>query len=228
MKRINLTLCLLVVVISAHAQTPETKPSPPAKTAAPKSAALTEEELAQRERRAKARALLVALGASEHTPVSSTCPFILPARFRARMAAREPFHLLRDTAHAGRLVAFDGRRRVPLAVMRDTQAIPPPFNALSAQARESLVPWDDFALLLRAFHLGISRVCRTRAGLGLRGLVLRRGRLVATRTHLDVIFDHQQVDLRIRRAGLDIDPGWVPWLARVIRYHYLYGELPGD
>jgi hypothetical protein len=27
-------------------------------------------------------------------------------------------------------------------------------------------------------------------------------------------------DLRIRRAGLDIDPGWIPWFARVVTFHY--------
>ena len=28
------------------------------------------------------------------------------------------------------------------------------------------------------------------------------------------------VDLDIRRAGLDIDPGWLPWLGRVVRFRY--------
>jgi hypothetical protein len=32
--------------------------------------------------------------------------------------------------------------------------------------------------------------------------------------------------MRIRRAGLDIDPGWVPWLGRVVSFHYRETE-PG-
>jgi hypothetical protein len=28
------------------------------------------------------------------------------------------------------------------------------------------------------------------------------------------------VDLDVRRAGLDLDPGWVPWLGVVVRYRY--------
>ena len=36
-----------------------------------------------------------------------------------------------------------------------------------------------------------------------------------------VLFDLTRVDIRIRRAGLDIDPGWVPWLARVVLFHYV-------
>jgi hypothetical protein len=26
--------------------------------------------------------------------------------------------------------------------------------------------------------------------------------------------------MRVRRAGLDFDPGWVPWYGRVISFHY--------
>jgi hypothetical protein len=29
-----------------------------------------------------------------------------------------------------------------------------------------------------------------------------------------------EVDLDVRRAGLDLDPGWVPWLGTVVRYVY--------
>jgi hypothetical protein len=32
---------------------------------------------------------------------------------------------------------------------------------------------------------------------------------------------HSQVDMTVRRAGLDLDPGWVPWLGRVVQFHYL-------
>jgi hypothetical protein len=38
--------------------------------------------------------------------------------------------------------------------------------------------------------------------------------------------DNSTVCLDIRRAGLDINPGWVPWLGRVINFHYgSYPEL---
>jgi hypothetical protein len=29
-----------------------------------------------------------------------------------------------------------------------------------------------------------------------------------------------QIDIAVRRAGLDLDPGWVPWLGTVVRYVY--------
>ena len=64
------------------------------------------------------------------------------------------------------------------------------------------------------------RWLRRRGGLGLHELVLRPGWLQLSRTHADLVFDLDAVDLRVRRAGLDLDPGWVPWLRRVVGFHY--------
>jgi len=30
-----------------------------------------------------------------------------------------------------------------------------------------------------------------------------------------------QADIRLRRAGFDIDPGYLPWLDTVVHFHYL-------
>lgn len=64
--------------------------------------------------------------------------------------------------------------------------------------------------------LWLRRHCR----LSLRSLINRPGRVNLTTTHWDVIFDLNQVDLRLRRLALDVDPGWVPWLGRVVQFHY--------
>ena len=64
--------------------------------------------------------------------------------------------------------------------------------------------------------LWLRRHCR----LSLRSLINRPGRVILTATHWDVIFDLNQVDLRLRRLALDVDPGWVPWLGRVVQFHY--------
>lgn len=60
-------------------------------------------------------------------------------------------------------------------------------------------------------------------------LAERPARVRATRSHLDVhlrLSDvHRDVHLDIRRTGLDLDPGWLPWLGRVVRFHYDSGEL---
>ena len=62
--------------------------------------------------------------------------------------------------------------------------------------------------------------CRLQAHLGLANLVHRPGWVSCSQTHVEVWMPLSDIDLRIRRAGLDIDPGWVPWLGQVIRFHY--------
>ena len=146
-----------------------------------------------------------------HIPDSGArVPDSLPREARAPAPGATPDSTSRE-AHIP-----DSSARAPDSLPREGREI----NRL-ALARTS-----DLELLLRTLSLATARLLRTRAKLSLRSLVLRPARVAATRTHLDVLFDHTQADFRIRSAGLDIDPGWVPWLGRVIRYHYLYGELP--
>ena len=49
-------------------------------------------------------------------------------------------------------------------------------------------------------------------------------RLWATETHLDLDLATTDVDLALRLSGLDLDPGWVPWLGRVVTFNY--GNIP--
>ena len=64
------------------------------------------------------------------------------------------------------------------------------------------------------------RLVRRGARIGLATLVVRPARLALTETHVDVFFGLNATDLRVRRAGLDVDPGWVPWLTKVVTFHY--------
>jgi hypothetical protein len=66
------------------------------------------------------------------------------------------------------------------------------------------------------------RWSRRRARVGLYTLVHRPAQVSISRTHIDVTFRLDQSDLRVRRAGLDINPGWVPWLGRAIQFHYVH------
>ncbi|MEA5463931.1 hypothetical protein [Leptothoe sp. PORK10 BA2] len=61
---------------------------------------------------------------------------------------------------------------------------------------------------------------RRHTGLTLKALIQRPGELALTPTHLDLTFDLNQVDIRIRKAGLDLNPGWLPWFGRVVAFHY--------
>jgi hypothetical protein len=58
------------------------------------------------------------------------------------------------------------------------------------------------------------------AKMSLRSLVIREGQIAVTRTHLDFLFNIDQLDIRVRKTGLDIDPGWVNWLGMVVQFHY--------
>jgi hypothetical protein len=70
------------------------------------------------------------------------------------------------------------------------------------------------------FQLLFSRYLNRYANMSLRRLVMRPGQLTVTRSHIDFLFNLQQADIRIRKAGLDIDPGWVTWLGKVVQFHY--------
>jgi hypothetical protein len=93
-------------------------------------------------------------------------------------------------------------------------------------------PVDLRAELLRdtrQFTAWISKTrrwCRTRARIGLHSLIIRRARICTSTAHIDLHFALDQSDLRVRRAGFDVDPGWVPWLGRIVRFHYDDNDRP--
>ena len=64
------------------------------------------------------------------------------------------------------------------------------------------------------------RWLRRGAHIGLATLVLRPGFISTTPTHVDILFRVDDTDMRVRRAGLDLDPGWLPWFGRVVSFHY--------
>lgn len=51
-------------------------------------------------------------------------------------------------------------------------------------------------------------------------LLVRPARLHLSRTHADLFLPLDTVDVELRRAGYDLDPGWLPGLRRVVRFHY--------
>jgi len=86
-------------------------------------------------------------------------------------------------------------------------------------------------LLLRAWTLAARRWCWRMAKITVREIVNRKGRVWLTRSDLDVTLPLVTADVRIRLAGLDIDPGWLPWfgeLGRVVRFHYRDREHGGS
>ncbi len=51
-------------------------------------------------------------------------------------------------------------------------------------------------------------------------LLLRRGQLYVTSSHVDLVMPLDGASLPVRLAGLDFDPGWLPAYGRVVQFHY--------
>ena len=160
-----------------------------------------------------------ALGAETDGDTHDVREFVTPASWRELYSGGR-FRLARGSARSRTLA--DGSGRLTLALWRGRA----PSEARELVAGRGLmrvgarVEQDGLSLLLEAWTRAMRRWCRVRAHVGLSELVRREGRLLATRTHLDLFFDQRSVDVRVRRAGLDLDPGWVAWLGRVVQFHY--------
>jgi hypothetical protein len=82
---------------------------------------------------------------------------------------------------------------------------------------------SDGHTLLCIWAVAVRRWCRRTAGITVREIVGRHGAIWLTRADIDVTLPLSALDVRIRRVGLDINPGWLPWfgrLGRVVRFHY--------
>ena len=73
---------------------------------------------------------------------------------------------------------------------------------------------------LVAWYSALRHWLRRHTPLTLKALIHRPGILALTPTHLDLTFNLTQVDIHIRRVGLDLNPGWLPWFGRVVQFHY--------
>lgn len=147
-----------------------------------------------------------------------------------------PLHVLRDVARRLGVSPDDpilpalGEPPSPLPDVPFTPpaafariAGPPPTSLQGTRGSPGRSPVAD---ALTAFRVALRRTTRRVIRIGLRSLVARPARVAFTATHIDLGLDLRRVHLGIRRAGADIDPGYVPWLGRVIHFHYRHGEEP--
>jgi hypothetical protein len=102
----------------------------------------------------------------------------------------------------------------------------PPINApfslsgLGTKSTSASLP-DERSLMIQAWITACRRWCRRMVPMGLHTLVCRPAQVTLTRSHVDMTLDLRQVDVRVRRFGLDLNPGWVPWFNRVVQFHYV-------
>lgn len=78
----------------------------------------------------------------------------------------------------------------------------------------------------RVWCVAVRRWCRRLAGMTVPQVVNHMGLLSINRTGLDVTLPLDSAEIGIRRAGLDIDPGWLPWFGKVVRFHYVWEDAP--
>lgn len=172
--------------------------------------------------------ILAALSAATQMPTPQRCEFIVPSRWIGSLAGGPLWlrHCARGAEEKPARVLTDGTGLLPLALWRGRAplAVRALIGASPVQRGTAIAGDDDLEILLRAWTTALRRWCRRYAGISLRQLLRRPGRVLATRTHLDVLFDLNQAEMRIRRAGLDLNPGWLPWFGRVVTFHYLPGE----
>jgi len=74
--------------------------------------------------------------------------------------------------------------------------------------------------LVRIWVIAVRRWLWRHGRLRLSEVSSRRGQVFYSRPQVDVKLRLQDVDIRIRCLGLDLDPGWVPWLGLIVRFHY--------
>ena len=72
--------------------------------------------------------------------------------------------------------------------------------------------------------IAMCRYVRHYAQMSIRTLVKRPAYIACTATHVDWSASLSALDNRVRMAGLDIDPGWLPALQRVFYFHYIDEE----
>jgi hypothetical protein len=94
------------------------------------------------------------------------------------------------------------------------------LDMADAEFPESAPAHLDIGALVRLWAVRVRRWCWREGRITAREIVNRDGHVWLTRTDLDVTLPMDHADVRIRRIGLDIDPGWLPWFGRIVRFHY--------
>ena len=109
---------------------------------------------------------------------------------------------------------------------RDPDA--PVGGSLSAPPKHVPTPAPHIAPALAAFLARIMPAMRARLADALDGppdtvghILLRAARIDVAPAEIDVVFAMADADSATRRAGLDVDPGWVPALGHIVRFHYV-------
>lgn len=180
---------------------------------------------------------VVSAGASQRSIARASVP--TPRPMRPSMPLPWPWlHDARFSSHGGvlwllnLLPALGFGSGTPTALVRallaglmDRAGLPaadPQRAILPAVPEAALLPATDPDV--RRWLAGARRALRRRAGLSLVELASHPAWVTVTPTHADLVLPMTATDLRVRRLGLDRDPGWLPWLGRIVTFHFVARE----
>jgi hypothetical protein len=94
-----------------------------------------------------------------------------------------------------------------------------PHGRASASELRRWMSWT-FPFLKYALCRSLADAGGVEDGAAARALIVRRGRLYCTATHVDLVLELSGLSFEARRAGLDASPGWVRDLMRVVAFHF--------
>ncbi|RMH34831.1 MAG: hypothetical protein D6690_09740, partial [Nitrospirae bacterium] len=148
--------------------------------------------------------------------------FMAPISWWSSLRRGKRLYLRPVDDHPDSAILYDRSLRLPLALW--TEPASPRLRASIARhpirRLTASRPGLTIADIVEGWSVAIDRWCRSVTGHSLLHVIHRPAYVSATRTHIDVIFRLDQIDIDIRKGGLDIDPGWVPWFGRVVAFHY--------
>jgi len=156
--------------------------------------------------------------------------FVAPMHWRPILTTSKSenlnLRLCRVTGMPGHRLILDNKDRlvVGLWYTQNREFVNPWLAYVKGRLKSSEPKMWSVEKAVDNFVIAMCRYIRRYAKMNLRSLVQRPAYAAITRTHMDITIPLQQLDIRVRLAGLDIDPGWVPWLGRVIQFHYIEDE----
>jgi hypothetical protein len=89
------------------------------------------------------------------------------------------------------------------------------------RTRPSILRAWTVSKLALVWVLAIRRWVRRATGMTLQQMASRPGRIHLTPSHMEIVMPQSAIDIRIRKAGIDVNPGWLLWLCKVVSFRYL-------
>ncbi len=174
-------------------------------------------------------------------PAHAVAPGALSMPPPTRPAAALPWPWLHDaraTAHGGILWLLNllpmvgiGTGSPPALVHAVLAGLMDRAGLCGDDPQRDILPWlpDDAVLPAsdgdaRRWRARARGMLRRQTGLSLAELACRPAWVTVTPTHADLVLPMTAADLRVRRRGLDRDPGWVPWIGRIVSFHFVAGD----